>query len=845
MTNGKKAVPLIKGKRKVDKAKAISKPNNPKAFGKTKSPHKNWEFKPNLENMGAVLHAIDPSVSIDSYNEWTKDWRFEIQKLIRNNGFAAGSRRVNLVRDYTLQLIEGRKPENPEWLATSEVHNVPSCLNEDFIDYIVGYLRSSRDGLKPDHKKYQVILTILNIQRLYEGLVEPSYDSIIKKPTAIDPGFLDNFSKFVEAFLNNKKKLRNYPRYDSTKVNFEEYRSNLSKSGPNGLPKLESAHLEAKHLCKRPLFQPFKKLSSHLGLEGLLAYVSLLAEIPIPDGRDEYKIKDDDVNLRKLIAVPDKGFKTRVVAICDFWTQLLLEPIRDHVQKVISFLFTQDYRLDQELGVEAMIQFQKDCMDGKTINGHVLDIKHLKFYDISAWTDRFHRDLQKITMKHLFDSKTSECWAQLTVHCEWYVPGLGTHIKYGQGQGMGTNGSFDIATLTDHLFIHFMYDQEGYSGIFENMPYGKVGDDLWIYDPSDSYQDYCEKINLPINIQKSKIYCPLGSIAEFCSRTAINGIDVSRVSPNVINQSNDFRNIPQLLSVCNRRDIVLNPSSFPSLQRKLKNKEERYIDMLQPWLISAVVVNLFLENRKSPYGFLSADYLTQNEWLVNEDVKLLVTDHESLIRIAIGNSIISILKSVEVIDTKVRSLRVVENSSMSYDDMDAIYNIDLFSTDCVDVNLVCENLGFQERKYIIHKDGRAKSALLPTEIFPVIRLKTLKKNLTVKLLEAHSLEGDKIEDILEFARLLNRISVSVDFNEGHINYEKKRVYNRQFSIVKYLSRSSSPYDYLELDNDQQKNLINSILSYEELPVEWVKSYLPRLTVRSTGVDPISSDENTL
>jgi len=146
MTNGKKAVPLIKGKRKVDKAKAISKPNNPKAFGKSKSPHKNWEFKPNLENMGAVLHAIDPSVSVDSYNEWTKDWRFEIQKLIRNNGFAAGSRRVNLVRDYTLQLIEGRKPENPEWLATSEVHNVPSCLNEDFIEYIVGYLRLLETG---------------------------------------------------------------------------------------------------------------------------------------------------------------------------------------------------------------------------------------------------------------------------------------------------------------------------------------------------------------------------------------------------------------------------------------------------------------------------------------------------------------------------------------------------------------------------------------------------------------------------------------------------------------------------------------------------------------------------
>jgi hypothetical protein len=238
-----------------------------------------------------------------------------------------------------------------------------------------------------------------------------------------------------------------------------------------------------------------------------------------------------------------------------------LEPIRKHVQEVIKYLFTQNYRMDQNDGVKAMIDYQLRCLEEENVNGHILDIQNLKFYDISSWTDRFHHNLQKVTMKHLFNARISEVCAQLTVHCEWNVPDL---------------GSFDVATLIEHLFIHFMYNREGNSEIFPVTLYGKVGDDA-----KDSYAKYCEKINLPINLAKSKTFYKLGSVAEFCSRTAIDGYDVSRVSPNVINRSLDLRSIPQLLSVCSQRGIILKPRSFPTLQHLLKksrtNGEEKYI----------------------------------------------------------------------------------------------------------------------------------------------------------------------------------------------------------------------------------------------------------------------------
>jgi hypothetical protein len=454
----------------------------------------------------------------------------------------------------------------------------------------------------------------------------------------------------------------------------------------------------------------------------------------------------------------------------------------------------------------------------------------LKAYDISSWTDRFHRDLQKIVMKNLFSSAISERWAQVTVHCEWYSPDLGGHIKYGQGQGMGTNGSFDIATLTDHLFIHYMYEKE-YKDLNLKPLYGKVGDDLWILDPKNVYPSYCEKINLPINMTKSKVFCELGSVMEFCSRTAINGYDCSRVSPSVVNRSSDFREIPQLLSVLNERGIQISPSSFPTLGRKVKGSEETYLDKLQPWLLSAVSGNFFLTKigkKRSPYRFLNADYLIENDWLCNDQIFDSIMDQECLMRLAIVQSILSILESQKIIQDKVQVLQQAK-ANVSYDEFKEIYNTSLFTTDTEMVQFIRERM-FSDFELIKSEDGDLPDILLPMEIIPLKRLKSLEDALTVKLLEAHDLEGDKIDDIIEFAKRLNSIAVVADFEGLNLCYDSKRAYNANFKIVKYLERTSSPYDVLVLETQEDKEIIDSILSYDNLPVEWVGKYLPMLLV---------------
>jgi len=50
-------------------------------------------------------------------------------------------------------------------------------------------------------------------------------------------------------------------------------------------------------------------------------------------------------------------------------------------------------------------------------------------------------------------------------------------VKFNRGQGMGTNGSFDIATATDLFLLEMIYKQD-YKMIPDKTTYNKVGDDL-------------------------------------------------------------------------------------------------------------------------------------------------------------------------------------------------------------------------------------------------------------------------------------------------------------------------------------------------------------------------------
>lgn len=797
----------------------ISKPSKKVSGKKTRpvkrlSPHSQWEFKPKLENEAIVLHSILDIYDIDYYNQIVNDIRELITRLVQNHNFTDGSKRYKIIKDYTLQLIEGRNPENPGWLATSEVHRVPSQLGENFCELLADCMRNTEVALQP--KYYQVINTILNIVRMVDGLVEPELSSIIDKAKPIDQDLLDDFETYVSKSLVNIKKVEDIP-------NLFNIRFHVNKNGPNGIPKIESSIQEAVALLNSTLARPFRIVCQELNCEYLYKYLEILTESvttssePV-DFLDPKGGKAQATRLRVLARIPDSGFKTRVVAIVDFWSQLILEPFRSHVQAVIEKKFSKtDFRKDQDLGVAKMKEFVQRCLDSEIIerNGKTitLDAKHLYSYDISSWTDRLHRDLQKVVVKSLYTPRFAEAWAQLIVHCDWYYPSQDLTIRYGQGQGMGTNGSFDIATLTNHFFINYIIDNDPVIGrMFPyNQCYGEVGDDLWIYDPNGNIPKFFEKINLPINLSKSKGFSNGNSYMEFCSRTFLDVEDVSRVSPKIISKSKDFRYIPTLLGLCSSRGINLDASSFRTLNNNVKGTNETYLDKLQVWLATYLMIRE--TEQGSAFQSLDYSYLESGNWLKGELIPNLFNEPTLMIRLLICYSIVTLIENYESVEDKLFDL------TFAMDDLgDEIIHLSEDDTNLFDID---------NPKVAIALEGFKVNVLTPKQIIVLGRYVDQRKLLQVDFIEANDevAFAEVPEDLLKYSRQLAKIANRSCYDDGNINYDAKRVYTRQYKMVKVLSMMDDSYTTITQLEAQQVRKIWQNLPYDELASKW-EGYLP-------------------
>jgi hypothetical protein len=442
-----------------------------------------------------------------------------------------------------------------------------------------------------------------------------------------------------------------------------------------------------------------------------------------------------------------------------------------------------------------------------------MDISNLGFIDASSWTDRFHRDLQKITMRNLFNPFLAEAWAQLVVHCDWYAPKTKRIIKYGQGQGMGTNGSFDIATLTDHLFLKFIRSR---SPIMQSIHsdhirlYGKVGDDLFTYDYK-TVLGYYEQINLPINLSKSKIACELGSVAEFCSRTVINGLDVSRISPNIIQQSNDFRSLPVLISLCSNRNIVLRASSFPQLRKKTKSGES-YLEKLQPYLFGLYA--LMSSEQSSFKKGLQLQTMVEEEWFVDDKFVNYLHDPQKLATLLISHCIVEMAVTASGLQDKVFEL--VDGMEFYGDEV----NGHLDGTD----NLFDIESEFVQ--YLLSEPFKDQEVVTPKQITVLKRLRDQRSLIHNDLEEVIERVPNDVRDVLEIVKDVSRICHKSCYDGGDLSYDTKKMQGIIFGIVKTLDRLDEDFKVLTLPESNLRTVYQYI-QYDRI-VEKFGEVLPEL-----------------
>jgi hypothetical protein len=426
--------------------------------------------------------------------------------LIKNHSVVEGTARFNKIRLYSIKLLEGQNPDPLDRVAVGRKDRWPSAFN---------LLRPLFYRVRDENCRIsdRVIRSILYLNRLCEGNNVPDFTEIQKEFSVSDSvrdQYREHLSKVVKV---HSGELITKP---STRV--------LS-NGPNSRPKWLTADLEAYALMRSELHEHFKDLCIATGNLDLYEYMK---------SRSETQTRVDRIRLRYITTVRDSGNKCRLVAISDYWTQVLLEPIMLDVQQYIKQTFGKiSYSNDHPAG------FRKMRM-------HIRP--GVKSYDVTSWTDAFPATLQYDFMEARYGNRIATAWYNLVVSCKWTAKGQKDPIKYERGQGMGTNGSFDIATATDLLFLEMVYRRDYGKAKLTSDLLAKVGDDLWCHDPlGHVYNAYTKELGIDINMSKTKDATEENLCGEFVSRNINYGHDVSRISANICRAvKKNILDLPQL-----------------------------------------------------------------------------------------------------------------------------------------------------------------------------------------------------------------------------------------------------------------------------------------------------------
>lgn len=428
-------------------------------------------------------------------------------KLITHLGVQYGTKHYKDIVLYCLLLIEGRNPPKVNRVSTGKKDGWPKIFGH--LRPIYHSITPNRYGKVKDSKevcveKLRLLQTLFKLNRVCASFAEIDVSNI-KSTFDLPKEFVSRY----DSYLNE--------RYGDTEpINPDHFviRGFLgSKRGPNSVPKIESAKAEAAKLLRSKEHHHFKVICE---LTDNMKFYEYFHEHAMEFEAENPGFDHSKTRLRKLVAVPDKANKSRTVAICDIWTQMLLEPFEEFLKaRMLKEFPTSSAYLNHAGGFEKL---------------KLTATKEHVSIDASQWTDNFPSHLQYLTVKKLLGQEYATAWQALAIKCKWHVGSSDHTITYGKGQGMGTKGSFMAASFSDHNVIECTY----LSHYQEVLDYQKVGDDLVVQDPDNIFESMYNSIGVPVNVSKSKFATSRGHFLEFVSRNMWDGKDYSILSPNVL-----------------------------------------------------------------------------------------------------------------------------------------------------------------------------------------------------------------------------------------------------------------------------------------------------------------------
>jgi hypothetical protein len=240
------------------------------------------------------------------------------------------------------------------------------------------------------------------------------------------------------------------------------------------------------------------------------------------DHEDIYRAKDDSNQtfLGRISFIPDKGGKTRTIAIGNYWVQDCLKGLHDALFGVLRDIPT-DGTYDQVR--------QSDRVKTQSGVGAVWS------YDLTAATDRFPIEPQIAVLKSIHP-EIGSLWEKILKRMEFkYEDQI---VRYEVGQPMGLYSSWAVFSVTHHVIIQYCAWLEREKFPFEK--YAVLGDDvaIWSRGVAERYSRLLKDLDVSISVDKS--FFPIDKdclnkpcVAEFAKRIFVKGEEISAISPSI------------------------------------------------------------------------------------------------------------------------------------------------------------------------------------------------------------------------------------------------------------------------------------------------------------------------
>jgi len=460
------------------------------------------------------------------------------------------------------------EPQTPMWVKRNKKDNFPVILNP--------FRKSLRQGSTVQRR---ISLSYLRVFEAIQLPVVPNLDTVVK-PGLGALGF-ETFKKSYSTFLATG----NFPRSQRGAIKRILEKMNTS-------PREIGLQYSTKRGVKGPTCVTAGKQVLNISEElqkTLVSFVSWFGIKPssldetINVNREFFKDHDDlftpkgghppiGSDLGRLAFIPDKGGKTRLVAIGNYWIQSALRPFHKLLYSMLKEL-NEDGTFDQTK------QSKRVCQ--ASLEGPVWS------WDLTAATDRFPIVMQQCTLENLHKGIASG-WDSILNQMSFEYKG--SSYKYAVGQPMGLYSSWAVFTLTHHYLVQYCAWLEGFQSFNQ---YAILGDDVAIWERKVAMR-YSELLSiLDLEVSKLKSFVPESlsgpCVAEFAKRIFDKGEEISPLSPIQCIDSGNIYTLPEFLYWLEERSFPLEGITPSRLKEEFALPSKYFNELLCLLHITAII----------------------------------------------------------------------------------------------------------------------------------------------------------------------------------------------------------------------------------------------------------------